>query len=348
MSNTLGADSVQIGILYAVMSLLAAFTLLFSGALADKYDRKKIMIAGWLAWLPAPLIFSVGRSWIEMLPGMVMWGVWLGGPAGTAYIITSADKDKLTLTFTTMSAAWSMGYIFAPALGGFLAGTVGMKPVFYAAFVLYALATVVLSFVRSQRANRSLTSVEPEYSFSRLLRTKKLMTFAIFFGMLMFVLLMFRPFIPKFVADVYESTDFVIGVLGSVTFASSAVIGILLGRLGDRSSKSYPLVVSVILSSVSMALLLLSGNFAILVLSFTLIGGSYITWSLMSAVVGPLAPESCRARWVAVPQTVSMFTSIVAPYVGGFLYACSPQYPFLVAVATMPILAVLAVMLLRK
>ena len=125
MGNTLGADSVQIGILYAVMTLVAALTLLLAGTLSDKYDRKKIMIAGWVAWLPAPLIFSVARNWVDMLPGMIMYGFWLGGPSGTAYIVTMADRKKLALTFTIMSAGWSIGYIFLLQPVGFLPQTWG-------------------------------------------------------------------------------------------------------------------------------------------------------------------------------------------------------------------------------
>jgi MFS family permease len=347
LSDTLHAGSVQIGILYAVLSLFAALTLLVSGALADKYDRKKIMILGWLAWLPVPLIFSFARNWFEMIPGMIMWGFWLGGPAGTAYIVTTADPSMLTLTFTTMSAAWSIGYVFSPAIGGFLAGNIGMKPVFYTAFILYSLACLTLFFIRSQHANRTQMRKEGDYSFRELLKTRKLLILTIFFAVLMFFLTMFRPFIPKFVSDVYKFGDFEIGVLGSISFASSAILSLLLGKMGDKSNKSYPLAFSAILSSVSMVLLLLSGSFAVLAVSFTLIGSSYLSWSLMSAIAGPLAPESCRARWVAVPQTVSMFVSFIAPYVGGFLYAFSPQCPFAVAVAVMPVLALFAVRLLR-
>jgi DHA1 family multidrug resistance protein-like MFS transporter len=348
MGNTLRADSVQIGILYAVTSLLAAITLLVSGTLADRYDRKKIMIAGWIAWLPAPLIFSFARNWVEMLPGMIMWGFWLGGPSGTAYIITAADKNKLTFTLTTMSAAWSIGYILSPATGGFLAGSIGMKPVFYSAFILYALACSALFFIKSQHASRAQTDLKSDYSFRRLVRNRKLLAFSLFFAMLMFVLMMFRSFVPKFVADTYKSNDFEIGLLGSISYASSAALSILLGRLGDKSSKSYPLALTLVLNGASMILLLASGNFSVLVVSFILIGGSYMTWSLMNAIVGPLAPEACRARWIAVPQVISMFASFLAPYVGGFLYAFSPQYPFMVAVVVMPILAVLAVRLFRK
>ena len=348
MGSALGADSVQIGISYAVLSIVAALTLLLAGMLSDKYDRKKIMIAGWIAWLPAPLIFSVARNWVEMLPGMVLYGFWLGGPSGTAYIVTTADRKKLTLTFTTMSAGWSLGYIFSPAAGGYVASNFGMKPVFYSAFVFYALACSALFFIKSQRATRTETGPNDEYSFLKLLRNKRLMSLAAFFSALMFILIMFRPFIPKFVSDVYRSNDFMIGILGSVTFASSAVLSLLLGRLGDRSSKKYPLALTLLFNSVAMALLLVSGNLGVLVISFILISGSYLTLSLMNAIIGPLAPESCRARWIAVPQVIAMFASFLAPYLGGYLYAYSPQYPLLIAVIVMPILAILMIRFLRE
>lgn len=343
MRETLGADPVQIGILYAVTNLFAALTLLLAGKLADRYDRKKIMIAGWLAWLPAPLIFSFARDWLQMLPGMVMWGFWLGSPTTTAYVITAADKQKLTLTFTTISAGWSMGYIFSPAVGGYLSGTMGMQFVFYLAFIFYALASLTLFFIRSRRASQSTQQTSEERtSFFKLLRTGKLLRLSVFFASIMFVLMMFRPFVAQFLADVYRYGDFEIGIFGSVAFLSSAVLGVLLGRLGDRSRKSYALALSMILCSLSLVPLLLFANFYILIAAFFIAGGSYVTWSLMSAIVGPLAPESCRARWVSIPQTVSMFSSIVAPYVGGFLYDVSPYYPFMVGIVAALVFALLA------
>jgi len=343
MRETLRADPVQIGILYAVTNLFAALTLLLAGKLADKYDRKKIMIAGWLAWLPAPLIFSFAKDWLQMLPGMVMWGFWLGSPTTTAYVITAADKQKLTLTFTTISAGWSMGYVFSPALGGYLSGIMGMQFVFYLAFIFYALASLTLLFIRSQRASQSTQQTsEEQTSFFKLLRTGKLLRLSLFFASIMFVLMMFRPFVAQFLADVYRYGDFEIGIFGSVAFLSSAVLGVSLGRLGDRSRKSYALAVSMILCSLSLVPLLLFSNFYILITAFFIAGGSYITWSLMSAIVGPLAPESCRARWASIPQTVSMFSSIVAPYVGGFLYNVSPYYPFMIGIAATLIFALIA------
>lgn len=347
MAETLGASSVEVGALYALTSLTAALTLLIAGALADKYDRKKIMVAGWIAWIPAPLIFAFAKSWVQMIPGMLLWGFWLGGPTSTAYIVTAADKNRLTLTFTVISSAWSLGYIFSPAVGGFVAGKVGMQTVFFASFVLYTLAAFILIFIRSQHA------MQPEQKFSegypstlQLLRTRRLAAISAFFAATMFVLVMFRPFVPKFLADIYHYGDFEIGVLGSVAFAGSAVLGIALGKFGDKYGKKFALTALMGTCSLSLAIMSVTGNFPLLALAFFLTGASYTVWSLMSAVIGPMAPESIRARWVSIPQTTSMFASILAPYLGGVLYDMAPNLLFTSAIVMTAFLA--AVALIQK
>jgi len=249
----------------------------------------------------------------------------------------------LTLTFTAISAAYSFGYIFSPALGGYLAGTNGMRTVFYAAFTLYALAGFILTFISSQHAiGYTQNSSGESYSFFTLLRTRKLLTLSIFFASMMFILMLFRPFVPKFLADIYHYNYFERGILGSVSFFGSAVLGILLGKLGDKWKKVYALAASMILCCVSLALLVSFGSFPILVMTFFITGGSYVTWSLMSAIIGPQAPESIRARWVSIPQTVSMFSSVIAPYIGGVLYEASPYYPFVIGIGITLFLALLA------
>ena len=342
MKETLKAKPVEIGILYALTSLTAALTLLLAGMIADKYDRKKIMIAGWIAWVPAPIIFSLARDWIQMLPGMILWGIWLGGPTSTAYIVTAADKNKLTLTFTVISSSWSLGYIFSPAIGGYMAGKIGMQAVFYTSFILYAIAGLVLAFTRSQHTLTSQQKTSTGPSTIELLKDKRLIGMSAFFASVMFVMMMFRPLVPQFLADAYHYGDFEIGVLGSIAFFGSAVLGIILGKVGDKWRKEYALAASMVSCSLSLIIMLLTGDLYVLALAFFLAGASYITWSLMSAIIGPQAPEPIRARWISIPQTISMFASIVAPYVGGIVYEFSPYYPFMIAISASILLAIIA------
>jgi len=337
ITKNLGASTVEVGILYAIVGLVAAVTLFLAGLLADKYDRKKIMIAGWAAWVPAPLIFSFAGGWLQTLPGMILWGFWLGGPTSTAYIVTAADRRNLTLTFTVLSSAWSFGYIFSPALGGYVAEKIGMQIVFYLASFFYTLACLTLLLINSQRAISDVQTSGGKSHFA----TATMIKFSILFAAIMFIMLLFRPFVPQFLADIYHYGEFEIGVLGSVAFLGSAILGIILGRVGDKWKKSYALATSMGLCSLSLCLLMAFGNFYILTITFFLTGSSYITWSLMSAMIGPAAPESFRARWVSIPQTISMLSSTIAPYMGGILYHEFSYYPFIAATATTAFLALL-------
>jgi hypothetical protein len=62
----------------------------------------------------------------------------------------------------------------------------------------------------------------------------------------------------------------------------------------------------------------------------------------MSAIIGPQAPEPIRAKWISIPQTISMFASIIAPYVGGVLYSISLDFPFVISISATAALALFA------
>ena len=343
MKDSLKASAVEIGALYALTNLFATVTLLIAGFLADRYDRKKILVLGWAAWVPAPLIFAVAQNWVQMIPGMALWGVTLGPPAMAAFIIATTNRNKLTLTFTVISSAWSLGYIFSPALGGYLGRTVGMPLVFLLSSIGYTAATVILLLIKSQHCTNHTSGAErKEPSTLQLLKSRKLLALSVFLGAIMFALFLFRPFIPTFLTDVYGYNGFQIGILGSFAFFGSALLGIILGRLGDKTKKTRALAAALAIIGFALVLFLLFGDFQVLLVTQVLVGASYLAWPLMSAIIGPLAPERARALWVAIPLAVGMFTAILAPYLGGVLYEISPYYPFILGIALTLFLALLA------
>jgi len=334
MKDALTAKPVEIGILYAITNLFATVTLLVSGLLADRSNRKKILVLGWAAWVPAPLIFAFAKNWVQMIPGMALWGVTLGPPALAALVVASTDRNRLALTFTVLSSAWSLGYIFSPALGGYIGKVLGMPLVFLLASVCYGAATVILISIKSQ------FDVDPKSNYQtkepstlQLLKSRKLLILSIFLGAIMFAVFLFRPFIPTFLTDVYGYNGFQIGILGSFSFFGSALLGVTLGRFGDKTTKTRALVAALAVIGLALVPFMLFKDFQILLVTQLFLGASYLAWPLMSAIIGPLAPERARALWVATPLAVGMLSSIVAPYLGGFLYEISFFYPFILGIA---------------
>jgi len=335
----LGANPVEVGIFFSVMMLATAFTPLLGGFLADRYDQKKVMIAGWMVWLPVPILFSLTKNWFQLLPSAFLYGFWIGQPAFGAYIASSAEREKMTLTFTTLSASWSLGYIFSPALGAYLSDTIGIKWVFYLAFILYGTCTGILFLIRSRGvATQTSQLSSTATSFGR----NKLLIWSAFFAVIMFFVFLVRPLIPQILEDEFHLTDSLVGILGSITFLGSGVLGIYLGRIGDKWRKAGAIFVCMVLCSVSAIIVVSFNNFFALSLACFLMGASYTTWSLIGAVISPIAPEASRARWISVPLSLSMLAGFLAPYLGGLLYEASPYYPFLVFIVATLLLSVLA------
>src|SRR2546426_8899836 len=52
-----------------------AVTNLFAGALADRFGRKPVLVAGWLAGLPVPLLILAAPSWSWVIAANVLLGV---------------------------------------------------------------------------------------------------------------------------------------------------------------------------------------------------------------------------------------------------------------------------------
>lgn len=321
--TALGASPVNVGLLYAVMILAATVTTFLGGFLADRYDRKRIIFLSWTAWLPVPLIFSYASHWTQLFPAMAVYGCMVSTPAVNAYIASVTSRRKVTSTFTTISAAWWGGYIFSPTIGGLLYKIRGMKILFYLAFVFYAMAMVVLLFIRSQRVN--LRNAQSQGS-----DRKDMIRWVIFFAVIMFFNFLIRPFTPTFLKDAYGFDTFQIGVLGSFSFAGSASLGLLIGKIGDRWGNMRAVSICMSMMAVSIGLLINVNDFFMLVPIFFMMGVNFIPWALMNAAMGSTAPESIRGKWIGAAQTASLFAAFMAPYVGGVLYEISPRAPFTV------------------
>jgi MFS family permease len=338
----LQASSADVGFLFSIFLLTTALTIIPGGFLADRYDRKKVMILGWLLWVPVPLIFSMATHWTQLIPVMGLYGFFLSGPATGAYIVTAAKRDRVTLTYTLMSASWWTGYIFSPGLGGYLSTTiVGMRGVFLLAFTLYSAATIVLFFVHSQTA-RELPEEQQTNSKTHPTHAQKIVTLSVFFAFVFFFVNLVRPLVVQFFQDVYKLGNPMIGLLGSVAFLGSAVFSLLLGKIGDKMGKMIAVVIALLIGGLSFGLFICFSNPLTLGTASFLNGASYMLWSLMGASVGSLAPAASRGRWISLAQMSATLAAAVAPYLGGVLYEWSPVVPFYVIIAATPFLSLTA------
>ncbi len=346
----LHADYVQLGLVFSALYGASALAPLPGGLLADRFDRKKILILAWLPWVFAPFLYSFAQDWVQLIPGAVCWGTsMIGVPAVNAYVITSVDdKRNLASVLSFVWASYSFSYIFAPTVGAFLATVFEMRWVLRLATLLCAVATGVFFFLHSQRPRKKemVSQIQPLAEEKKLWR--RMLVWSGFFTATTFFATLARPFVPTYLDNPVGLSEFYIGLFGSINFAGMTFIGITMGRLGDKRQKSTAIGMCLALYAASMIPMLLIREPTALMFMAFLYGSSMVIGSLVSSYVGTIAPESKRGLWVSIPQTLSLLAGVIAPYIGGYLYTQSPYYALIASIIPMPFLALIALTKLKE
>lgn len=165
-----GTDEFKIGAEIVVFSFIIAFgvvkafTNLISGVLADKYTRKRILIAGWLIGLPVPFLLAWGPGWNWIIAANVLLGI----SQGFTWSMTVNMKIDLV---GPKKRGFAMGLNEAAGYGavgltalltGYLAARYGLRPAPFYIGILYSIAGLALSIllVRDTRAHARLESVQ--------------------------------------------------------------------------------------------------------------------------------------------------------------------------------------------
>src|SRR5438132_2706736 len=120
----------------AILSFLISFGLvkaagnLIAGGLADRFGRRTVLLAGWTAALPVPVLGILAPSWV----GVVLANVLLGLNQGLAWSTTVNMKIDLVgprRTGFALGLNEASGYLavsVAPAVAGFVAANYGIRP----------------------------------------------------------------------------------------------------------------------------------------------------------------------------------------------------------------------------
>ena len=343
--HDLGANAFEIGLMAAIGMLVATLVIFPGTRLAERRDLHKTIIAGWLIAIPGPLCFAVAPHWAWTALGVVlMQASVVNTPAISVYLTLGVPRDRIAMVMTTVLSAYSLGLIASNLLTGLLAQVMSLRALFWVATGFFALAAICIWF---------LPAKEPPRLALPSLRYRDLMGFPAFRVLLvLFTLVTVIIFIPWTFTALYASeaahVDNVwIGVLMSVLYLGSVLLGLSLGRL-RRSMGSVGIVLCFEAAYVVSAVLLLSSTaLPILGLAFFLRGAFWSFRQVMTAVVGEVLPDHAMARGYGLFALVTGAVVVVAYPIGGLMYGLQAGMPFwssavLMAIAMLITIAVRA------
>ena len=303
----------------ATLAFLVAFGLtkalanLAAGALADRFGRRPVLIAGWLAGLPVPVLIIVAPDWGWVVAANVLLGVNQGFAWSTTVImkIDLVGPARRGLALGLNEAAGYGAVAVAALATGLVAEAAGLRPVPFLLGLAVAglgLGASVL-FVRETRGHvdheASLAapsaSVRWREAFRRTSWTDRTLFGASQAGLvnnlndgLAWGLL------PIF----FAANGLSLGEIGLLAAAYPAVWGIGqlgTGALSDRVGRRPLVVGGMLIQAAALAGIAAGGGFAIWLLALVALGfGTAMVYPTLLAVVADVAAPAWRASAVGV------------------------------------------------
>jgi len=118
------------------------------GNLSDRYGRRPVLLSSLLGFAVDYLFLALAPSYGWLFIGRIIAGITGASfTTGAAYIADISTEETRAKNFGLIGAAFGLGFILGPALGGLLAGW-GIRAPFYAAAGLCLVNSEVRSIAR--------------------------------------------------------------------------------------------------------------------------------------------------------------------------------------------------------
>src|SRR3984893_11628483 len=120
-ATAFGASPFDVGLLFTLFSVAQFLTIPIMGALSDRYGRRPVLLLGIAGEVVGYILFGAASSLTMLLVARVVAGASSGNSgAAQAYFADISTPRERTRSFGLLGAAVSVGFLFGPALGGFL------------------------------------------------------------------------------------------------------------------------------------------------------------------------------------------------------------------------------------
>ncbi len=329
----------------------------FGGILADRADRRNIMVAldamTGTAVLCAALLLSEQRALVVIGALLVLLSV-LGAfetPTVQACIPSMLTGDNIIRGNAVVNQTASISYLTAPLLGGIFYSAFGIKPVMYASVLCFFVTAFLECFIRLDYrpagfGGNALAVAKADFLDSvrfigkerrDILRILLLAALSRFF--VMGVTLVGLPFLVRTVlgldARYYGAAE---SVLAVAVIAGSMAAGVLAGKIQKGGLSAMLAAVGLCIVPAGLAFLLPAGTgvrYAVLVAAFC---GMQIAISMFSiyavSMIQQGTPEYMIGKVMAYTSAITMCAQPAGQMVYGFLFDGCKEAVWLVLIPT--------------
>lgn len=308
----LTGSELLLGVVTAAGSVPVLLFTLYAGVVADRHDKRRIIVAAQCVALVQALALAVliDAGWLTVPLLLVL--VFAAGtanafeiPTRQSFFVELVGKEDLSNAIALNSSAFNLTRIVGPAIAGWLLASGGLAAPFYVNAVSYLAVIAGLlrmrlpAFQAPPRTESVAQGLREGLAFIRGDRVVRTLVWAI--AAMSILAFPYAMLLPVFARDVLRVGATGLGWMLSATGAGALAGGIALAAWGGRVRRGPLLLWASTAFAVLLACFALSRSFA---LSLVLLAGVGFTMILNNATVNALlqsvVPNRLRGRVMSV------------------------------------------------
>ena len=347
-ATDLGAGGLQVGLLVTVYSAVQLVMAPLWGRISDRFGRRRVLILGLLGSAAAYIIFARADSLALLFLSRIVGGI--GGstiPVAQAYIADVTPPTRRAGNMGLIGAAFGLGFVIGPALGGILAGVSPGSPAapgYVAAGLCFANALLAALWLPESRRSRDRATSRFNLG-AALTEVRASGQIKIILASYLFITMAFSTLQPTL--SLLASERFTLGarqagylfaMLGLVSAVyQGGIVRALVPRMGERRLFRY----SAVPFAAGLLVIGLATDLRLLLAGLVLLGIGY--GGAVPAVLGLLSRAASPERQggvLGVGQSVGSLARVLGPAMAGALFDIRLAFPY-VAGAFLILLALL-------
>jgi len=323
-----------VGLMMATYSFTQFLAAPFWGRLSDRIGRRPVLLVSMAGAVGSYIWLGFAESLWMLFAARAVGGAMAGNiSAAFAYVADITTQETRAKGMGLIGAAFGIGFISGPAIGGILAGSDPINADFQspalAAAVLSAIA-LILAFVLLKES----LSVEIRQRIALTTPRKSLSMFRRAFKVPNLGLLLTLTFLSTFVFAGLESTfamwsrrQFGWGpeqngyLFAFVGLLSALIQGGLIGRLTKKFGEAQLIIQGALALSIGIAMIPFSSNIVILIIAMSIAGyGFSVTSPALNSLISLQAGEEEMGEIMGVTRSASTMARFIGPAWAGLLF----------------------------
>lgn len=335
-SSQLGASPWEIGLLFGSFSLMQLLFAPILGKWSDRIGRRPVLLLSILGTAISFVVLGLANSLWMLFLGRMLDGM-SGGNISTAqaYIADVTPLDKRSSAMGIIGAAFGLGFVFGPAIGGLLGHYSIQLPFFVAAGLAFINAMAILLFLpESYTEEQRKAHPAARGSLLQTLRSAKDTPLGMIMWCSLLCTVAFSLVTALFTLFTQHRLQWNARDNG-ILFAYIGILGVLiqggmLRRMVPKTGEKPLIIVGSVFLCLSIALLPLSSTVSLVVLASTglAIGNSLVT-PMLSGLASKSTDAQSQGAVLGLMQSIASLGRMVGPAIGGFLMTYDAQHPSL-------------------